>query len=371
MELFRAMAMPFQAQSLLFALIPALVITVVRSVGGDINPLTLLATYIVLMWLNRVAFAMLDAAANGERQAPVASVEMLGGVWSDPRSWVHPLLAAGVVVALLLQPKIPALPVIIGAAALFPLSLAAIVFTDRMIDAVNPLALWRTLRGLAQGYLILLCALALCVGTAWVLWRLPVWPLLRYLVAALLVFCFYAFTGGVLFWRRNALGFSPRHSPERTEEKQEAERAVALQRVVDDVFIAVRARKLSQAMTALNAWFDTVPADRRSRDLQAVLCAGPLWNEPRGLLALMDALIEKFCAERQVPLALGVAEQAMKQSPQFLPARFECTAALIRHAAHNGRRRFALQLLETAAARAGEENAQALAALRAELEPRG
>lgn len=371
MGLFRAMAMPFQAQSLLFALIPALVISLVRAIGSDVSPLTVLAIYIVLMWLNRVAFAMLDAAANGEREAPVASVEMLGGVWSDPRSWVHPVLAAGVIVTLLLQPQIPRLPVIAAAAALFPLSLAALVFTDRMIDAVNPWALARTLVGLAQGYLLLLVALVLCIGATWLLWSLPVWTVLRYLVAALLVFCFYAFTGGVLFWRRNALGFSPRHSPERVEEKQEAERAAALQRVVDEVFVKTRARRLPEAMAALDAWFGTVPAARRARDLQVVLGAGPLWNEPRGVLALLDALIEKFCGERQVSLALAVAEQAVRQSPPFAPARLDCTVALIRHAAHNGRRRFAMQLLENAAARADEKDAQALAALRTELETRG
>ena len=61
----------------------------------------------------------------------------------------------------------------------------------------------------------------------------------------------------------------------------------------------------------------------------------------------------------------------MKQSPAFAPPRLECSFALIRHAAHNGRRRFAVQLLENAAARANEKDADALAALRAELEPRG
>ena len=151
------------------------------------------------------------------------------------------------------------------------------------------------------------------------------------------------------------------------EEKQEAERAVALQRVVDDVFVAIRARKLSQAHDRTQ---HVVRRGARGTGDRGTCrrCSArrPLWNEPRGMLALMDALIEKFCAERQVSLALWVAEQALKQSPQFAPARFECTPSLIRHAAHNGRRRFALHVARECCSPCRREHAgTGTAALRA------
>ena len=88
----RALGMPLHMASLLFvALVTVLVVLALRNVTS--NPVVaILLVFMALSWLNKYAFALLDHAANGRREAPVASVEMLGP-WGDARAWVLPVLA--------------------------------------------------------------------------------------------------------------------------------------------------------------------------------------------------------------------------------------------------------------------------------------
>jgi hypothetical protein len=92
MSLPLALRLPFQMASLLFV---ALITIIMEVFGGppELKPFRLLLIYILLSWLNKYAFALLELAANGSRDAPVASAEMLGP-FGDARAFIHPTLAA-------------------------------------------------------------------------------------------------------------------------------------------------------------------------------------------------------------------------------------------------------------------------------------
>ena len=105
------------------------------------------AIWLLLVWLTQFAFTLIDDAANGVQETEAATAEMLSP-FGDPRCWVHPALAAAVAIALVLQPEIPRLPVLVVGALLFPVSIGAIAISGRARDALNPFAMVRMLRGL-------------------------------------------------------------------------------------------------------------------------------------------------------------------------------------------------------------------------------
>jgi hypothetical protein len=341
----------------------SVVLAIVTWAGGPITPLALLAIYLTVVWINKFAFAILDAAANGEATTPVPSTEMLGP-FTDMRSWVHPVLAAGIAALLYFVPQVSHAPVLIAALLLFPASLGAIVVSDRIQDAVNPLALWHMLRGLAHYYLLLLLGMAVIVALAWLS---TLAPLLRVLHIAAIELAFlgvYALTGGMLHARRNELAFMPRRSPERLAQKEDAARLAARQRAVDEIYTGVRVRKYPQAIAALNQWLDGTGEKQLVIDLHAIIDSGAGWSDPRGYGMVLRALITRFLGRRQHALALTVAEAALKASPAFAPEPEAETLELVRYAAQTGRKRLAIRLANNAA---GAMPSAALQALQQEL----
>ena len=88
MPLLRALALPFQFTSLLFAAVLSCLLAFIASSPEVLVAPRLLGFYVLLSWLNKYAFALLDHAANGHVEAPVASVELLGPL-GDLRAWVQ------------------------------------------------------------------------------------------------------------------------------------------------------------------------------------------------------------------------------------------------------------------------------------------
>ncbi|RYG71275.1 hypothetical protein EON77_13040, partial [bacterium] len=166
----RAAAMPFQPTSLMFvALMMVIVALAERTLLGNPAVATLLG-YLGLSWTNKYAFVLLDQAANGRFQAPVATVEMLGP-FGDVRAWVHPVLAVALAVLAAKLGSPAGLVFATLGALLLPASIAAIAVSSRSLDAVNPLALWQTMRGFGVLYGLLLAASA-CVALVFAaLWR--------------------------------------------------------------------------------------------------------------------------------------------------------------------------------------------------------
>jgi len=66
-------------------------------------------------------------------------LEPFGGV----RPWVHPVLAGGVLFLMCVVPTPGRVITGVAALLLFTASLAALALTHRLIDAINPVALWR------------------------------------------------------------------------------------------------------------------------------------------------------------------------------------------------------------------------------------
>ena len=346
----RALLLPFQLTSLLFVALNAVLLAMFGSLGHSIHPLSILVTYLLLSWLNKYAFALLDEAANGRSEAPVASVEMLGP-FNDARVWVHPALAGGVWLLTTLVSPAQGLALLAAAALLWPLSLAALAISPRMIDTLNPLVLWQVLRGLGRMYLLLVLA---TVGTGLaigLLLHVQGWVLPRHLAMELLLLCFYAVVGGTLHQRRNALGFDPHQSPEREASRLEQDRLQQRQAMLDEAYTAGTVRDLPRAAAVISRWLADVDATCLARDAEAIVAQSSRWPDERAACAVLRAVIRHGLRVKQGALALRAAEAALQRVPGFTPSTAAETLALAEFAQQTGRPRLAQALRENAGPR--------------------
>lgn len=344
-DLLRCLAMPFQLQSLAFVAFTSVPLGIF--IGGDLVRLvaSILAVLLLLVWLTQYAVHIIDDAANGLREAQVASVEMATS-FTDARAWVHPILAVAVGMVLYLYPSLPRLPVLVGAALLLPASLGSSVMTGHALQALDPVAIARTVRGFGLIYLpVVLFVLACAWSGMLVARRLDSMILIVALIEMLLLVA-YAGIGGALYLRRHELGFEPRNSPERVARLREEERQAGRQRFIDELYKDLRVREPGRAAGNAAHWLRACDPSQLKGDLQAILDAGRQWSEPREYPRMLRALVPVLLEMKQPALAFTLVEAGLAAHAKFAPATEAEAVALIRYARQTGRRRTARQLLD-------------------------
>jgi hypothetical protein len=348
MELLKALAMPFKGASLLFvamsALLLGLVTTVMGSAGIVVIAPALIAILLLMVWLTQFAFAMIDDAANGASEPAPASAEMIS-VFGDPRCWIHPFIAVVVGVALFMQPSVPVLPVLATAALFYPPSLAAIAMSGHALDALNPFALARMVRGLGWYYPLAVVWVTLCVATGLLVASSGLWAVLRIAALELLLLVVYAFIGGALYTRRTELGFEPRINPDKADQREQDDRLAERQRMIDRLYSDLRTRDYARAVTGARQWLEKTDPHLLAGDVRAILEAGTRWPEPRNLARLLQGLVPPLLALRQPAAAFAAVEAAVVATPDFALAQEPEAVAMIRFAMQTGRNRLAATLL--------------------------
>jgi hypothetical protein len=333
--------------------------------------LSVFAILLLLVWLTQYALHIIDDAANGVREAQTASVEMATS-FLDARAWVHPTLAVGITVLLYLHPEWPRMPVLLGAALLFPASLGASVMTGHALQALNPVALARTIRGFGLLYPLLVLFVLACMLAAMMAAGQLASTILIVAVIEMSLLVAYAGIGGALYQRRIQLGFEPRRSPERVAIELEDERVAGRQRFIDELYKDLRVRESARAAGNAARWLQACPREHLKGDVQAILDAGRQWSEPREYPRMLRALIPVLLEMKQPALAFLLVEAGLAVVPGFAAASEAETIALVRHARHTGRKRAARQLLDNHFAANGAAPPGAmLLALKSEMEGPG
>ncbi len=345
MTLLRALSMPFHLTSLLFVAAVATLLALLWSVAAALALVALIGTFILVSWLNKYAFAQLEQAAHGVRDAPVASVEMLGP-FGGVRPWVHPVLAGGVLFLMRVVPGQGRVAVGIAASLLFPASVGVLAMTHRVIDAINPWALWRVIAGMGWIYLLLVVAVAVIAACSAVVTAMPVWDVIRYAVWELLLLCLYTLIGGALFARRHELGFEPLVSPERSAEKIESEYTRRRQMMMDEVYGLVRVSNAARAGEVLKQWLLESGEHNLHADVPAIVDQAMQFPERRGLATVARALISHLVQVKRLSLALTVVESVSAVVTDFTPESEAEMVALAGYAVPAGRRSLARAMLD-------------------------
>jgi len=353
MTLLRALSMPFHLTSLMFIGLSALALALLMGTPAGLSAFGIVGTFFLLSWLNKYAFAQLEQAAHGVSDAPVASVEMLGP-FGGVRPWVHPVLTGGVLLLMGVLPRSGRAVVGVAALLLIPSSVGVLAITHRVIDAVNPLALWRVMTGLGWYYLLLAAALGGVIVSGTVVWGLPVASVFRYASLELLLLCMYTLIGGAIFVRRGELGFEPQVSPERAAEKVESEYARRRQMMMDEVYGVVRARDGARAGELLKQWLVETGEQNLHMDVPIILDQAMQFPERRGLATVARTLLSHLLQVKRLSLALAVMEAVSTVAADFTPDLEAEVVAIAQYAVHAGRRSLARAMIEQWVRHAGE-----------------
>lgn len=319
---------------------------------------------ILLSWLCKYAFVLLEAEAHG-LPPPVLSVEMVNPVgelrpfgalvWAFAAATVvgaaHSTLGplAGGAVATLLAAAVPA-------------ALALLAVDGSLLAALNPLAWLRVARGLGAYYpavasiaIAYLYAGGLAAATL---------PLAGAIGAGIVLLLSYAtLLGGAIWSRRDALGLDAIADPARGAERAAAAAARALGQVVDEAYGLLRAREPVRAWAVLDAWLAT---QGRSPEAHAVLLARAAeWPDTRPAERLQRQLVTRLLALGRAGDALLSIEAAWRAGRRYAPSSARELARLVTLANDVGHPRTAERLLdECTATFAADPEIAALAARR-------
>lgn len=312
MDYLRVLLVPFHTTTLFMVAVFSLLLAFFLHFGGIYG---LFASGIIQIWILKYCYVLIENIADGAVEPPVMDQDMLSPFESRP--WMQLALVvagfmlcnyvggnAGIALGILLL-------------ALFPASAALLGMGDNVIQAANPLALFRVIRGLGPMYLLLLGAMAAIVGIDLLLDRLPLWSIID---IAILLFCevgFFGLIGACIWLRRRQLGFEPGRSPERTAARLESERVKLRARMLDDIFQQTRMGKHVDATSPLAQWLRDADNDVAVRDALHVAEQALKWKTPAALNPIGSTLIRNLLRFGRPDAALSVFEMFRAQHRAF------------------------------------------------------
>lgn len=210
---------------------------------------------ILLSWLFKYGYVLLEQVAHGAREPPVLAIEML-----NPASEQRPLVQLALVLIVYLGLRAIATHIGIGlslaleglALVALPASIAVLGIGEPFWQAINPVALWRVARALGPTYAGIV-AIVLIYGSAIALLAVHT-KLPTGLLAAGIVFAWlsvFSLLGGGLYEAREALGHDAMYTPEREAEQRQRALEQERSRFVDVVYAQARGGNLSGAWSTL------------------------------------------------------------------------------------------------------------------------
>jgi pentatricopeptide repeat protein len=311
MDHLRVLLVPFNTTCLILIGIVSVLITFFASAGlyGTLGLL------ILQVWIFKYCYVLIEHLANGRPDVPVLSTDTLSPL--EIRPWVQTviIIAAGASCWYLGGRAGIALGIVF--AALLPASIATLGVGERPWQAVNPLTLFRVVRGLGPYYLALLAAMLLYLGISVLVARVSPFIILARAVDLILEISFFALVGGAIWFRRRELGFEPERSPERAAARAEHERAKERAKMVDDVFQQVRIGKHVESTRPLADWLRNLDGDQASRDALYVAEQAVRWDFVAALNPIGSTLIRHLLRAGRPDSALAIYRLMRERTRTF------------------------------------------------------
>ena len=318
MDYLRVLLVPFRPTSLFMVAAFSLLITFflwAAALLGMMGLLALIGVIVLNLWVLKYCFALVEQLADGATEPPVMDLDMLSPF--EQRPWIQ---AAVLVAGAALCWKVGgnagiALGVVL--ILVIPAQTALIAMGDNIIQAMNPLAWYRVIRGLGPLYLALLGALALIAGICVLLARLSLWTLIDVVILLLCELGYFGLMGSCIWMRRQPLGFEPSRSPERAAAREETERVKLRARMLDEVFESARIGKYVDATAPLAKWLRDEDNEHAVRDSLFVAERALNWQLLPALNPIGSTLIRHLLRFGRPDAALAVFEMFRQRSAQF------------------------------------------------------
>lgn len=368
-ETLRYLLIPLRGASLVLIIIFSALLLIAASGGLLGLPLAVLT----ISWFFKYGFALLDHVADGVIEPPVLSYEMINPINESRPLGLALLVSAYGFFTEMLTPWWGA-EVTTALRTMGLLLLPAIIMAQAASgfwESLNPVVLLQIVVRVPGSYLLILAVLAgfYFLASALVSWlpavELPFAvsiPLPESVRIALLMYAWlasFAMIGGVLYVRRQELGFEPTHSPEREAEKAERDRQQELDRLIDRIFAEWRGGAYGNAWRTIEKHLQQ--SARPSEALQELFVRAEQWPDGRLAYRLGQELLPHLLVARRTGDALNIVRSQLRADPRFKPIASADTIKLIELARDAGDRRTARMLLDGFADKYEDEVARRIA----------
>jgi hypothetical protein len=271
--------------------------------------------FILHVWVLKYCYVLIEHLADGATEPPVMDADMLSPF--ETRPWLQAALCYFGALACIQIGGNAGAALAVALLALFPAVAALLGMGDNVYQAVNPLKWFRVIRGFGPLYLLLLAALGVIFGVGWLLREAPLWSVVQVAIVLLGEVGFFGLIGASIWLRREALGFEPSRSPERTAAHAEVERVKERARMIDEVFQLVRLGRHVDATAPLTRWLRDVDSGLIESDSLYVAHRALEWNVPPALNSVGSTLIHHLLRSGRPETALEVFEMFGRASSSF------------------------------------------------------
>jgi pentatricopeptide repeat protein len=342
MDHLRVLLVPFQTTSLILIGVFALLFTLLAQAGIY----GLIISVLVQGWVLKYCYVLVERVADGATEPPVMDSDMLSP--TEVRPWIQLALVVMGVMACSALSGNAQIVLAVTLLALLPATVAVLGIGEPFFQAVNPLILFRLIRGLGPYYLLLLASILVYFVFLTLLSRLNPWNLLWNAAILVCELSFFSLIGGCMYLRRDQLGIEPSRSPERTAAREEAERAKVRARMIDDVFQQVRIGKHVEATRPLAKWFKDLDGPTAAADAQYVASQAMGWDNVAGLNTIGSTLIRHLLRAGRPDAAMLIFERLRSRSPTLTLDSADDLRTLVEYAESMGREDLAVSMrLET------------------------
>lgn len=306
--LLKALLIPWGFASISFVAISSVLLAWLHDKGV----LGLMATYFLLAWLFKYAYVLLEHVANGAREAPAVSTDMLGPM--EQRPWIQASICFAVYLALHYIGGVGVAAISVLLLSLLPASMAVLGIGESVPQALNPLMLWRMIRGLGLYYLAILAMLVTVGLLIAALTNMDAWTVLTVVAAEVAVLTVFSALGGAVFERRLELGFEPLTSPERQKDRDDIEHRRLLDRMLDELYTAVKMKRRSQALALLNRWLGHSDDAHVGSDAFVIVRRAAGWRQGEGKLVsqVAEVVITELARRDRADLARELRAMAIR-----------------------------------------------------------
>ena len=307
-------------------------------------PLALL----IVSWLFKYAYALLDDVAHGITKPRVLSLEMVNPMEQRPLAQLA--ICGLAVMAVRAVGGTPGMLLGAAFAAALPASVTILGASGSVFQAINPIALARVIAGLGRYYLVVLASVAVLATGAWALGIAGAPIAVQFAFGLFAILAVFNVIGAALYERRAVLDIATVHSPEQTLERTERARLRERSRLVDELYVLVRAHKYADLAAPLERWLADLDAAHLAEDARALVAAACSWGDARALAVIARAVIARLHVARLRTDALDALEAALEADATFHLKRGLESLELAELAAAAGRRPLARRIIDSCAA---------------------
>src|SRR5262245_46641856 len=211
MDYLRVLLVPFRPTSLVLVVVFSLLLTIAGSAMGLYG---VFAQLFIQIWIFKYCYSLLEQIADGAYEPPVMSTDMLSPF--ETRPWVQLAILIGAVIVCRAVGGVAGIALGVFFFLLMPATIGVLGVGESPLQAVNPVMLFKLIRGLGPWYLAILGSIPVYAVILYVFARMGAWTIFQHAVGLICELSFFSLIGGAIYLRRRQLGFEPSRSPERT-----------------------------------------------------------------------------------------------------------------------------------------------------------